>query len=909
MAAPVFAGDFSTVGQSADIPSNGLGVISPGDWLYACVVHVDQAADNTQNVPAGFIELSTDVFTFSGVFPSRVSLYRKLATASEPTTYNFSSGQPLATFCYMVRVTGAGGHVVAKLKDTTGNLTRFPSLSSASADSLVLLMGYARNADEAGWSNTAPAGTTRGNFIQNGFGAAWFTQALAGATGVKSVAQTTSATAADPNITFSIAIMPATGSSGRSASGGVSLAGPRTQAAGSFTDHAPPPVAGGTSPGTGIWDSARQNYEFIISNAGRTATHNRGYSAAGSIYANQGISSGDHSFTLTINSIAASGTLQLGLGNKTRSMTANLGWSANDVAVGVTGSISYQSANLGNVGAIVVGSVVEIRVKNLKLYVRRDGGLWNGSSTITPDLDNGPSIAAIPTTSGFEKLFPLIYATHPVTGVTADFSNWNRVSAPENVGQWADGQVSLKGPSVEGSDANDARGAATVPLSAPKLSGQAQRGASAGGGVSLAAPRPAAWSEHSRAASGSSNLSSGRVTASAAHGLAGSSQISLAPKIGANTLHSRSGEGVVSMVAPTVQATADHSSALVGAISVSVPAISVQAARGSRSESTVSLRGPSLTADAQLAVGANGQISLTQTVTGTSAHGQAAEGQISLTGPSLSALATYRRVADAMAYLNAPEVSGEACRGNISDSAITLTAPTLAATVELRSGAGAAISLNAPTVSASAGVGSSASAVIQIGQPVTNAAALLVPRAAGEISLRGPRTNGVISTPAYSVINLAAPKVAADGLHGAQGYGVVELASARVAAVADRGAQGSAAISLSGPMIAALADPISVSDGFVALNAPMIGGVFEHSIGGGGAILLTLAVDGLWRFREQAYDLYVDPLRVVMVPADSRMVFIPSDQRLVVVPADPRRVTVPFDGRIVTVPNDDRTGK
>lgn len=218
-----------------------------------------------------------------------------------------------------------------------------------------------------------------------------------------------------------------------------------------------------TSPGTSTWDNVKKSYEFVLTNSNLTAAHNRGYSSDASVYGSQGISSGDHSFKLTVEAVV--GPIFMGVANKTRGMQASMGWSANDAVITSTGSVQFQSSSAGSLGAITAGSTYEIRIKNLRLYARKDGGLWNGRSDHHPDLDNGINISAIPTTAGSEKLFPVLWAGQPGTRVTANFTDWGRTAAtPAHTGT---GAATLPAIQSSASAGMGARGAISASMIAP----------------------------------------------------------------------------------------------------------------------------------------------------------------------------------------------------------------------------------------------------------------------------------------------------------------------------------------------------------------------------------------------------------------------------------------------------------
>ncbi|MFZ4165296.1 hypothetical protein [Brevundimonas sp. NPDC058933] len=172
-------------------------------------------------------------------------------------------------------------------------------------------------------------------------------------------------------------------------------------------------------PLTTTWDTGSyKSYEFILSSENRVAHHNRGYNASGSVLGSQGITTGDHSFSVMITKLA--GTVAMGVTNKNRPLGTTLGWSVNDASIQNNGDILIQNVNHGNIGAMEAGSIVEVRVRNQRLYARRDGGNWNGSPTVSPDAGNGPSIASI---SG--PIFPVVFGSTSGLQFVGHFSEWN----------------------------------------------------------------------------------------------------------------------------------------------------------------------------------------------------------------------------------------------------------------------------------------------------------------------------------------------------------------------------------------------------------------------------------------------------------------------------------------------------
>ena len=612
---------------------------------------------------------------------------------------------------------------------------------------------------------------------------------------------------------------------------GVSLRSPRVETLSTFAPHPAAPSIPGGSPGTGTWNEARKSYEFILTNGGLTATHNRGYNASGSIYGTDGITNGDHTFKVTVTN--ANGGVAIGVANTARSMTATLGWSANDIAVNTVGTILYLNQNLGSIGSITAGTTVEIRIKDRRFYVRKPGDQWNGSASISPEAGNGPDISGI---SG--SLYPVVFGNNAGLSFTGDFTAWNGTVGAATPGNWAVGVVSLKGPFTSAEAGQNTQAAATVSLSSPSTSAQGFRGVSSNGAITLSSPSAQASGSHTRIGSGSVSLTV-QTQGSGAHGVAGSSSISLAPKVDGSAEHRRAGSGVVSMASPAVAGDVLVITGANGAISLSSPSTDASGHRGARSDAAVLMRSPAVQADGSQAVGANGSVSLAQpTVEGTADHGAAGAGAVTLIGPSLEAYAEHRTVAETVISLTAPAVEGQIDRGATSEAAITLGSPAVAGETETKASVGGAISLAAPTVEADGGHGIAGEASVSLASPSVEGSGLMVPSAVVEASLTAPRVSGVMSQTGYARIVIAAPVVDADADHGVGGYGVVELSSPTVEAEAGHGVAGEGSVTLWTPKALAEARRGSSSDGAIPIGSPRLAGVFEHAVGAGGSISL-----------------------------------------------------------------------
>lgn len=103
--------------------------------------------------------------------------------------------------------------------------------------------------------------------------------------------------------------------------------------------------------------------------------------------------SGDYSFTVTVVTLntGASAPLTIGVADSAYTANSNLGNNNHSGGVYFNGNIVFNTFTTGgNVGALVVGDVVTVRVKANKLYFKRNSGPWMGTgSTADPSTDTG----------------------------------------------------------------------------------------------------------------------------------------------------------------------------------------------------------------------------------------------------------------------------------------------------------------------------------------------------------------------------------------------------------------------------------------------------------------------------------------------------------------------------------------
>ena len=618
---------------------------------------------------------------------------------------------------------------------------------------------------------------------------------------------------------------------------GVSLRSPRVETLSTFAPHPAAPSIPGGSPGTGTWDENRKNYEFILTNGGLTATHNRGYNASASVYGTDGITNGDHTFKVTVTN--ANGGVAIGVANTARSMTATLGWSANDIAVNTVGNILYQNQNLGSIGSITAGTTVEIRIKDRRFYVRKPGGQWNGSASISPEAGNGPDISGI---SG--SLYPVVFGNNAGLSFTGDFTAWNGTVGAATPGNWAVGVVSLKGPFTS-AEAGQNTQAATVSLSSPSTSAQGFRGVSSNGAITLSSPSAQASGSHTRIGSGVVVLSSPSTNGQGAHGLAGSSAISLAsPSAQGSGSHSRVGSGVVSLATPVVAADGQQKVGVQGLVKLGSPSVIAYANRGALASSSVTLTAPTVSAEATHAIGATASVILSNPRSEVQAdHGVGGSGSVALKGPSTEAFAETFNEAISTVQIGAPMVAGEAQRGNVAEGQVSLSAPAVEADGSQITGAYSVVRLASPKAEAEADHGVAATSSITLAQPSVTASGSLQPQGVGQIVLGSSKVAGVMSQGGFARVTLKGPSVDALGGHGASVHGIVTLTAPSASGEAAAGATGQGNADLVAPGVNALAKRGSAVSAAIPLALRTTGSL-THSVGAGGMISLTVQPDG-----------------------------------------------------------------
>ena len=174
--------------------------------------------------------------------------------------------------------------------------------------------------------------------------------------------------------------------------------------------------------GTGTWDPVGKSYEWTLSNNNLTVTHSQGQNAAAGIYGTDGITTGDHTYSVTLDVVSWS--FQIGVSNKAIAITSSRGWSDHDIIVDKNGDIRKKSTAYGNVGTLNTGDTLDIRVKNQRFYARRNGGAWVPTD---PSANGGVDCSTITN----QPLYPILFSQSTTTSVTGDFTQWNAYAATD----------------------------------------------------------------------------------------------------------------------------------------------------------------------------------------------------------------------------------------------------------------------------------------------------------------------------------------------------------------------------------------------------------------------------------------------------------------------------------------------
>jgi YD repeat-containing protein len=183
------------------------------------------------------------------------------------------------------------------------------------------------------------------------------------------------------------------------------------------------------APSAATWDPARLQSGWTLSADNRTASF-EGFS--GAVVGTPGYASGDHTFSVTVRSPQ---TTQIGLTRlETNPTGVDVGSTADSVGIRHDGRIYGDGFQVfGDLGGPPVeGDVITVRLKDNRVWFRRNGGAWNpGSGVANPDPATGVGgIPAPALSSAHPRLYPYAYAENDGPGgaapvrYEANFQSW-----------------------------------------------------------------------------------------------------------------------------------------------------------------------------------------------------------------------------------------------------------------------------------------------------------------------------------------------------------------------------------------------------------------------------------------------------------------------------------------------------
>lgn len=444
MAAPVVASEsWNEAFASSVVVTKPTGTAS-GDRL---VVHGLIQSVSTAPVftpPAGWTLVDSYAYTNQGLYPSLEVVLTKVAGGSEPASYTFTSTPGDFFGFQIVRITGASASLGpnSKTSKTTGTTLDFPSVTTAAADSLILLFGWTSFIPSSSWADTVPSGTTRLTqpTTGKGYGGARFVQATAGATGTKTVAAGGSLASDLQGVGFTVAIPP---TSTNGSASGASLAATSSLIAGAASAVRNAAASGvvlaavvsllvGTATGQRNASVSGQSLAATASLSAGSASGVRSPTASGSLLTaassiidggavgvSNGAASGS-SFPLTVSlfpGIATSGTvvagaaLEVGASLSPGGASATSSATASGTALSTAYSLTSGSAS-GETSSVAVGAPFSLTASlspGIASAVRNasaSGPLLNVSTTLEPGQAVAGSVATGATISASASVTP-----------------------------------------------------------------------------------------------------------------------------------------------------------------------------------------------------------------------------------------------------------------------------------------------------------------------------------------------------------------------------------------------------------------------------------------------------------------------------------------------------------------------
>lgn len=209
------------------------------------------------------------------------------------------------------------------------------------------------------------------------------------------------------------------------------------------------------------WDATYKSYEWVLSGSDLTATHDMGYDVAAGLYATtpRGLT-GDYSFKVTINALAADESMVIGLGSRSGGLESGF-YNNQHTMVVPDGAIWIYDWFYGALShTLAAADIIEVRLVNGKVYYRVNSGLWNNNAGHDPAAGTGGY--DISHLDGASALYPCVEGLKFGSKVTADFTAWDGVSA----GITANAAITLGALSASSAGKLALKGSATATLGA-----------------------------------------------------------------------------------------------------------------------------------------------------------------------------------------------------------------------------------------------------------------------------------------------------------------------------------------------------------------------------------------------------------------------------------------------------------
>lgn len=136
------------------------------------------------------------------------------------------------------------------------------------------------------------------------------------------------------------------------------------------------------------WNPADKSATITLTNSNLTAT---GTAVAGGVRGTTSQSTGKIYWEVTVGSVAPGSTSRIGVGNASQGLTANLGSTTTGTGYLSTGLVNANGGTSGTAATYTAGDVLGFayNIGTNKIWIAKNGGLWNNSGTADPVAGTG----------------------------------------------------------------------------------------------------------------------------------------------------------------------------------------------------------------------------------------------------------------------------------------------------------------------------------------------------------------------------------------------------------------------------------------------------------------------------------------------------------------------------------------